>query len=61
LVIGAHSELEDRRPGPFYNLSHIKTGADIIIVRSAQRYTYRVSAIWAVDPDDLSPVDLLWL
>jgi LPXTG-site transpeptidase (sortase) family protein len=56
LVIGGHSELANRRPGPFYKLSQIKVGADIVIIRGAQRYTYTVTSIWTVDPDDISPI-----
>ena len=56
LVIGGHSELENRIPGPFYRLSKVKAGAEIIIIRGAQHYTYTVTKIWTVDPDDISPI-----
>ena len=56
LVIGAHSELANRAPGPFFKLSQIKVGADIVVIRGAQRYTYHVVKFWTVDPDDLNPI-----
>jgi LPXTG-site transpeptidase (sortase) family protein len=56
VVIGAHSELANRVPGPFYRLSRVREGADIFVMYGGQRFRYRVTATWTVDPSDVSPV-----
>ena len=56
LVIGAHSEFAYRVRGPFYHLSDIQVGAQIIVTYQGQPYTYQVATIWSVDPSDVSPI-----
>src|SRR5262249_35355151 len=42
VVIGAHSELARRAPGPFYNLDQLQPGDDIIVVHKGINYQYKV-------------------
>jgi LPXTG-site transpeptidase (sortase) family protein len=55
-VIGAHSELAQRKPGPFYTLDQIKIGDQIIITQGDEEYTYVVTEISKVKPTDTSPL-----
>ncbi len=57
VVIGAHSELAARRPGPFYRLSSIKPGEDILLTYQGVLYRYVVERVWIVVPADLGPID----
>ena len=56
VVIGAHSELAKRRPGPFYTLGNVQVGAEVLVIRAGKHFTYRVTTIWTVTPDDATPV-----
>lgn len=55
-VIGAHSELDNRSPGPFYNLNHVKINDQIIVIKDGVTYIYIVTKIWYVPPTDVSPL-----
>lgn len=55
-VIGAHSELAGRDPGPFYYLGEIQIGDEIIITFEGNTFRYAVSETWHVAPDDLTPL-----
>ena len=55
-IIGAHSELDNRLPGPFYNLNHVKVNDEIIVTLKGTKYTYSVSKMWYVLPTDISPI-----
>jgi LPXTG-site transpeptidase (sortase) family protein len=57
VVIGAHSELSARRPGPFYTLHRIQPGAAIIITYGGRKFYYVVERLWVVQPTDLGPID----
>jgi LPXTG-site transpeptidase (sortase) family protein len=57
VVIGAHSELSARRPGPFYTLHRIQPGAEIIITYGGGKFRYIVERLWLVQPTDLGPID----
>jgi sortase A len=56
VIIGAHSELDQRSPGPFYDLNKLHPGDEIVIVRAGVRYTYITTDIWNVQPTDISPL-----
>ncbi len=55
-AIGAHVELAQRKPGPFYRLNQIQPGAEILIRRGVHVYRYIVVKLWTVPPGDLSPL-----
>ena len=55
-VIGAHSELGGRAPGPFYHLDDLEVGDEIIVLHNGVEYRYRVQSKWSVSPTDLSPI-----
>ena len=55
-VIGAHSELARRRPGPFYKLGQVKPNDEIIVTHKGVPYRYVVQSVYLVDPTDLSPI-----
>jgi len=46
VVIGAHSELSARKPGPFYTLRRIQPGAEIIITYGGSKFRYVVERLW---------------
>ncbi len=54
IAIGAHYELADFSPGPFYTLDQLAIGDLIYIDYMGQRYTYQVTATSLVSPRDLS-------
>ncbi len=55
-IIGAHSELDNRVPGPFYNLNQVKVNDEIIVTLKGVKYTYSVIKTWYVLPTDISPI-----
>jgi LPXTG-site transpeptidase (sortase) family protein len=55
-IIGAHSELDHRIPGPFYNLDHVKVTDQISVTKGGVKYTYIVTKTWYVRPTDVSPI-----
>jgi LPXTG-site transpeptidase (sortase) family protein len=57
VVIGAHSELSLRKPGPFYHLPELKLGDDIIVTYGGQQYRYRVFSKWEVTPEKIRVLD----
>lgn len=57
VVIGAHSELAARKPGPFYRLNRIQIGDIIIVTYNGAAYRYAVQRMWVVVPTDISPID----
>jgi LPXTG-site transpeptidase (sortase) family protein len=56
VVMGAHRELEWRRPGPFFRLAEIKRGDMITVTYAGQAYQYRVFHTWIVTVDDIRPL-----
>lgn len=56
VVIGAHSELTQRRPGPFYRLNRLRPGDEIIVRYGGQEFRYQVQRLWIVVPTDISPI-----
>ena len=54
VVIGAHYELADFEPGPFYRLDELEIGDRIQVYFMGMPYTYEVVATDLVDPHDLS-------
>lgn len=57
VVIGAHSELAQRRPGPFYRLGAIQPGMEVLVTYNGSLYRYIVERKWLVVPADLGPID----
>jgi len=55
-VIGAHSELDNHIPGPFYYLNQVKVNDQVIVLQNQVKYTYIVTKIWHVRPTDVSPI-----
>ncbi len=55
-VIGAHSELDNHIPGPFYNLNQVKVNDQVIVLQNHVKYTYIITKIWYVRPTDVSPI-----
>ena len=55
-IIGAHSELDKRAPGPFYNLEQVQIGDQIFVTRKGITYAYTVTGTWHVPPTDISPI-----
>jgi LPXTG-site transpeptidase (sortase) family protein len=56
-VIGAHSELDNRAPGPFYNLRDVSVGDKIVVTQDGKTYTYMITKKWHVPPTDITPID----
>ena len=56
IVLGAHSELEQRRQGIFYTLNQIEIGDAVELVRDTETREYVVTQAYLVDIQDLSPV-----
>lgn len=56
VVIGAHYELADFSPGPFYRLDALQPGDLIEVFYQGHRYVYAVSATLLVDPLDIDIV-----
>jgi LPXTG-site transpeptidase (sortase) family protein len=54
VVIGAHYELADFEPGPFYTLDALGEGALIEVYFMGELYTYQVVGTDLVSPRDLS-------
>ncbi len=55
-VIGAHSELVRRKPGPFFRLKQIRVDDKIVVLFAGRRYLYRVERTWTVKAIDFSPI-----
>lgn len=56
VVIGAHSELAKRKPGPFYYLGNVKAGDEILVTHNGVVYRYQVQSVFTVEPTDNSPI-----
>lgn len=56
VVIAAHYELANRRPGPFYRLSEVRVNDETIVTHNSVQYRYAVQSIYSVDPADLAPL-----
>ena len=54
VVIGAHYELRDFVPGPFYELDQLEIGDEIQIYFMGQLYTYEVTVLDLVRPEEVS-------
>jgi LPXTG-site transpeptidase (sortase) family protein len=50
IVIGAHSELNQRRPGPFFHLEDIQKNDAIVINYGGHKYIYQVISKREVSP-----------
>ena len=56
IVIGAHYELTNFAPGPFYHLDRLAVGDQITLHFEGQTYTYEVRETLLVTPTDISVI-----
>lgn len=56
VALGAHSELEQRRPGPFYKLDQLNPGDSVIVKFNGKTFYYQVDKLWTTTPDDSEPI-----
>jgi LPXTG-site transpeptidase (sortase) family protein len=56
IVLGAHSELANRKPGIFYELDELEIGDEIELVQDTETRQYVVSRMYEVEVTDVQPV-----
>jgi LPXTG-site transpeptidase (sortase) family protein len=56
IVLGGHSELEQRTPGIFYTLDQIQLGDVIVLSTADETRQYTVTQVYQVPYTDLGPV-----
>lgn len=56
VAIGAHSEFEKRRRGPFFDLDQLRVGDEIIVRFNGATFRYEVETLWVTTPDDARPI-----
>lgn len=54
IVLAAHSELAQRKPGIFAQLDQVKTGDIILVTQGDSTRQYVVAQVYLTDPHDLS-------
>ncbi len=56
IVLSGHVELSDGRRGIFAGLDEMRVGETVILTRDGVDHFYRVTELYTVSPDDLTPV-----
>jgi len=56
VVLGGHSELDNREPSVFYNLDKVQIGDVISVHANGTTYQYSVASLEWVDPSNLNSV-----